>query len=147
MKMVKQSLERWSRVIVETCFLSRFSKKDVEAAVNLTYVTKGHLSTPRKQYNPETGVIKLSLRVPDHPWQPRQGLRKWDSKARIFTEVGDFELKHCTNHWSPCLIEKLSTLKPWLHCTNLIVHCWYLSGLPDLLPFSQIHKHRDYYVQ
>ena len=63
-------------------------KQDVEAAVNLTFITKGHLSTPREQYNPETGRIKLCLGVKDPRWQPRLGLKKWDSDSRTFTEVG-----------------------------------------------------------
>ena len=62
-------------------------KQAVEADINLRYVTKGHLSTPRQQYNPETGWIKLSLNVPDHIWQPKQGLQKWYTDFRTFVEV------------------------------------------------------------
>ena len=66
-----------------------FLQQDVEAFVNLRYVTKVHLSTPRQQYDPETGLIQLSLKVPDQIWRPKQGLKKWDSDFRTFVEVCD----------------------------------------------------------
>ena len=69
----------------------------VETTENVTYVTKGHLQTPRKQYDPETGWIQICLQVKDPRWQPRHILKEWDSESRTFTEVGNFELKPIAN--------------------------------------------------
>ena len=62
-------------------------QKDVEATVNLRYVTSGSLKTSRHNFDPESGQISLSLRVPDEGWQPRTGLDKWSSTSRTFVEV------------------------------------------------------------
>ena len=62
-------------------------KQDVEATVNLRYVTSGSLKTSRRDFDPESGQINLSLGIPDERWQPRTGLDKWNSSSRTFVEV------------------------------------------------------------
>ena len=72
-------------------------KQNVEATVNLRYVTKGILKRSSSGFNPESSQIKFSLKVPDIEWKPRQGFDKWDQDTRTFTEVGFF-LQTITNN-------------------------------------------------
>ena len=62
-------------------------KQDVQATVNLRYITSGSLKTSGRKFKPKSGQIRLSLRVGDQGWQPRIGFHKWNSTLRTFTEV------------------------------------------------------------
>ena len=62
-------------------------KQDIETTVNLRYVTSGSLKTSRRDFDPESGLIKLSLRIADERWQPRMGLDKWNASSKTFVEV------------------------------------------------------------
>ena len=64
-----------------------FYQQDIEATVNLKCVTRGSLKVPRRQFNLESGQIRLSLRVKDSAWEPRLGIEKWDAVARTLAEV------------------------------------------------------------
>ena len=67
--------------------------QDVEAVVNLRYITSGSLKTSRRDFNPESGQVRLSLQVADKQWQPSMGFNKWDSTTFTFTEVSSI-LRH-----------------------------------------------------
>ena len=64
-----------------------FFAKDVEATVNLRYVTSGSIKTSRRDFDPESGEMKLSFHIADEEWEPRMGLDKWNSTSRTFVEV------------------------------------------------------------
>ena len=70
-----------------------FFKQDIEATVNLRYITSGSLKTSGRNFNPKSGHIKLSLRVDHEGWRPRMGFHKWNSTSRTFTEVSYNRLK------------------------------------------------------
>ena len=76
----------------EGCFFINF--QSVGATVNLRYVTQGRLKKSGTSFNPELGQIKLSLTVDDPAWIPRQGLDKWDSDSKTFTEVSSINSLH-----------------------------------------------------
>ena len=46
--------------------------------MNLRYVTNGNLKLSRRNYDPESGMITLSLELADPEWQPRQGIKNWN---------------------------------------------------------------------
>ena len=50
-----------------------FYKQDVEVTVNLRYVTSGSIKTSRRNFDPESGHIKLLLSVEDPAWHPNCG--------------------------------------------------------------------------
>ncbi len=50
-------------------------------------VQHGSLKTSRKQFDPESGWLKLSLRVPQEEWKPQCSLEEWDPNSRMFMEV------------------------------------------------------------
>ncbi len=53
-------------------------------------VQHGHLKTSRKQYDPESGELKLSLNVPGKQWEPQTGLEEWNQDSRLFLEVKSY---------------------------------------------------------
>ena len=53
-----------------------FSRQDVEATVNLRYITSGSIKTSRRDIDPESSEIRLSFQIKDEEWQPRMGLVK-----------------------------------------------------------------------
>ena len=71
-----------------------FLGQDVEATVNLRYITSGHLKTSRRDFNPESGQIRQSLQVTDKRWQPKMGFDKWNSTTSTFTEVSRFSINN-----------------------------------------------------
>ena len=62
-------------------------KQDVEATVNLRYITSGSLKTSRHDFDPESGQIKISLKIQDPRWQPDEMSDNWKSTSRTFVEV------------------------------------------------------------
>ena len=62
-------------------------KQDIEAGMNLSFVTKGNLKISRRKYNPESGQITFTLELTDPEWQPRLGRMKWNETLRTFKEV------------------------------------------------------------
>ena len=74
-------------------FLSSFVQ-DVEATVNLRYITSGSLKTSRRDLSPESSQIRLSLQVADERWQPKMGFDKWNTTTNTFTQVGNHIATH-----------------------------------------------------
>ncbi len=50
-------------------------------------VQHGSLRTSRRQFDPESGELQLSLKVLHPSWEPQTGLEEWNHDTRAFAEV------------------------------------------------------------
>ena len=63
-----------------------FFKQNVEATVNLRYITsRTILKTSKGTVIAESGQVTMSLQVTDERWKDR--FNQWDPTSQIFTEV------------------------------------------------------------